>query len=220
MGIQKVMTSPYHAQANEQVEWAHQILVHMIGKWGRDQKADWPKHVPKLVHAYNSTRLTITGYSLHYLMYGCQLHLPTDFYFPTIGGTKRHQYVGHYITELCEWLWEALKRLRCSPHQRWRDKSSTMIGRLMPFHWNQVTWSWLRLIPTGGGGKWRIGWRRNHMKWNARLLRVSLPTLWGTSRQDAHESSTKTNFSSSLLQRGLLSVWLYVLSGPGAPPPP
>ena len=21
----------------------------------------------------------------------------------------------------------------------------------MPFHWNQVTWSWLKLMPTGGG---------------------------------------------------------------------
>ena len=28
MGIQKVRTSPYHAQANGQVEWAHQMLMH------------------------------------------------------------------------------------------------------------------------------------------------------------------------------------------------
>ena len=70
-----------------------------------------------------------------------------------------------------------LKRLKCSPCQRQRDRSSTMIGKLMPFHWNQVTWSWLKLTCLQrGGGKWRTGGRRNHMKWSARLLKVSLPT--------------------------------------------
>ena len=64
----------------------------------------------------------------------------------------------------------------------------------MPFHWKQVTLSWLKPTPTRGRGKWRTGGRRNHMKWNARLLMASLHTLWRTGRQDAHESSTKTDF--------------------------
>ena len=42
-----------------------------------------------------------------------------------------------------------LGKQKCSPHQRLRDRSDTMTGRLMPFHWRQVTWSWLRLVPTG-----------------------------------------------------------------------
>ena len=53
----------------DRVERAHQTLMHMIGKLGKDQKVNWPKHLSKLVHAYNSTRLAITRYSLHYLMY-------------------------------------------------------------------------------------------------------------------------------------------------------
>ena len=40
MGIWKVRTSPYHAQTNEQVEWAHQTQMHMIGKLSKDWKAD------------------------------------------------------------------------------------------------------------------------------------------------------------------------------------
>ena len=40
MGIRKVRTSPYHAQTNGQVEQAHQMLRHMIGKLSKDQKAD------------------------------------------------------------------------------------------------------------------------------------------------------------------------------------
>ena len=42
-----------------------------------------------------------------------------------------------------------LKRLRCTANQRQRDRSSPMIGKLMPFHWNQLTWSWLKPTPTG-----------------------------------------------------------------------
>ena len=87
MGIWKIRISPYHAQSNEQVEWAHQMLMCMIGKWGKDQKTDWQRHLPELVHAYNFTRWAITRYSPQYLMFGSQLHLPINFYFPMIRGT-------------------------------------------------------------------------------------------------------------------------------------
>ena len=66
MDIWKVRISPYHAQTNGQVKWAHQTLRCMIGKLSRDQKADWPKHLPKLVHAYNSMQSATTGYNLQY----------------------------------------------------------------------------------------------------------------------------------------------------------
>ena len=70
MGTWKVRTLPYHAQANGQVEGAHQMLMCMIGKLSKDWKVDWPRHLPELVHAYNFTRLAITRYSPHYLMFG------------------------------------------------------------------------------------------------------------------------------------------------------
>ena len=102
MGIWKVRTSTYHAQTKGQVEQAHQTLMCMIGKLMKDQKADWPKHLPELVHAYNSVRLAITRNSPHYLMFGCQPCLPINFYFPMIWGTEKHQHVNYYIAELCE----------------------------------------------------------------------------------------------------------------------
>ena len=40
MGIWNIWTSPYHAQSNRQVEWAHQMLMHMMGKLSKDQKAE------------------------------------------------------------------------------------------------------------------------------------------------------------------------------------
>ena len=123
MSIWKVRTSPYHAQTNSQVEWAHKMLMHMIGKLSKDWKADWPNHLPKLVQAYNSMRLAITRYNLHYLMFRCQLHLPIDFYFPLIRGTQKHQCVDHYISKLCEWLQEAFKEAQMqstSEVERWK----------------------------------------------------------------------------------------------------
>ena len=80
-GIQKCRTTAYHAQCNGQVEHFHQTLFHMIGKLSRDKKAQWEQHLPELLQAYNSTQLVVTGYSLHYLMFGRHPHLPADYYF-------------------------------------------------------------------------------------------------------------------------------------------
>ena len=102
MSIWKARTLPCHAQTNGQVEQPHQLMMHLIGKLSKDWKADWQKYFPELVHAYNFMRLAITGYSPHYLMFGHQLCLPIDFYFPTIRGMEKHQHVDHYIAALCK----------------------------------------------------------------------------------------------------------------------
>ena len=112
MGTWEVRTSPYHTQTNRQVEQAHQMLMHMLGKLSNKQKVDWPKHLLELVHAYNSMRMAITGYSPHYLMFGCWLSLLIDFYFPIIWDMEKHQCVYYYIAELCEWLWETFEELQ------------------------------------------------------------------------------------------------------------
>ena len=69
-GTQKCHTTAYHAQWNGQVERFHQMLFCMIGKLAHNKKAQWEQHLPELLQAYNSTRLAVTGFSLHYLMFG------------------------------------------------------------------------------------------------------------------------------------------------------
>ena len=123
ISIQKVRTLMYHLQTNGQVKH-HQMLIWMTGKLGKDQKADWPKDLPELVHAYNSMRSVITRYILHYLMFGQWPCLPIHFYFPTIVSTEKHQHVNHYVTDLHEWLCEAFKEAQVQPlseveRQRW-----------------------------------------------------------------------------------------------------
>ena len=70
LGIQWLQTTPYHPQTNRLVERSHQMIMHMIGKLGEDKKADWPSHLAEIVHVYNATQSTVTGYSPHYLMFG------------------------------------------------------------------------------------------------------------------------------------------------------
>ena len=88
LGIQWLQTMPYHPQTNGLVERLHQTIMHMIGKLGEDKKADWPSHLAEIVHAYNATQSTVTGYSPHYLMFGWWPRFPVNFVFPTVGSSK------------------------------------------------------------------------------------------------------------------------------------
>ena len=69
-GVQKLRTSPYHAQTNGQVEHMNQTIIHMIGKLEEDRKACWSEHLPELLLAYNVSCSAVTGYSPYYLLFG------------------------------------------------------------------------------------------------------------------------------------------------------
>ena len=107
--ISQSTTTAYHPQDNGQVECAHQTLGRMIGKLEDEFKGQCPKHLSKLVHAYNSTQSAVTGYSPHFLMFGRWPRLPIDFVFPThkVLGTVRP--VDNYVAELISALRKASK---------------------------------------------------------------------------------------------------------------
>ena len=79
-GISQLTTTVYHPERNGQVDRAHQTLGRMIGKLEDEYKGQWPRHLLKLIHAYNSTRATVTGYSPHF-MFRQWPRLPIDFVF-------------------------------------------------------------------------------------------------------------------------------------------
>ena len=83
-GVQKLRTSPYHAQTNGQVEHMNQMIIRMIGKLEKDKKACWSEHLPELLLAYNITCSTVTGYSPYYLLFGRRSRIPVDYLFPTL----------------------------------------------------------------------------------------------------------------------------------------
>ena len=83
-GVQKLRTSPYHAQTNGQVEHMNQTIIRMIGKLEEEKKACWSKHLPELLMAYNATHSAVTGYSPYYLLFGRRPRIPVDYLFPTL----------------------------------------------------------------------------------------------------------------------------------------
>ena len=98
--VGKTMTTPYHPQGNGQVEQAHQTLGNMIGKLEDEYKKQWPKHLAKLTHVYNSTRLAVICYSPHFLMFGWWPRQPIDFLFPTHEVMGKVKPIDVYVAEL------------------------------------------------------------------------------------------------------------------------
>ena len=83
-GVQKLRTSPYHAQTNGQVERMNQTIIRMISKLEEEKKACWSEHLPELLMAYNATRSAVTGYSPYYLLFRRRPRIPVDYLFPIL----------------------------------------------------------------------------------------------------------------------------------------
>ena len=87
MGTQKIWTRPYHPQTSGQCERFNSTLIGMLGTLPPEKKLEWKNHIRMLVHAYNCTRNSATGFSPYYFMYRRQVHLPVDV---TLGFSTSH----------------------------------------------------------------------------------------------------------------------------------
>ena len=68
--VWKLHTSLYHPQTNVQWEWFNHTLINMLGFLLPNKKSSWRDMAPMLLHAFNYTRSTATGFSPCCLMYG------------------------------------------------------------------------------------------------------------------------------------------------------
>ena len=112
-GVQKLRTSPYHAQTNGQAERMNQTIIHMIGKLEEDKKACWSEHLPELLLVYNATHSTVTGYSPYYLLFGRRSRIPVDYLFPTLCDSPHQTKMEVSVVAMQKRLKEAFAVTRC-----------------------------------------------------------------------------------------------------------
>ena len=112
-GVQKLRTSPYHAQTNGQVERMNQTIICMISKLEEDRKACWSEHLPELLMAYNATRSAVTGYSPYYLLFGRRPRIPVDYLFPTLCDSPHQTKMEVSVAAMQKRLKEAFAVARC-----------------------------------------------------------------------------------------------------------
>ena len=111
-GVQKLRTSPYHAQTNGQVERMNQTIIRMIGKLEQDKKAHWSEHLPEMLAAYNGTRSAVTGYSPYFLLFGRKSRMPVDCLFPTLCDSPHQAKMEVSVAAMQKRLKEAFKVAR------------------------------------------------------------------------------------------------------------
>ena len=133
-GVQKLCTSPHHAQTNGQVERMNQTIIRMIGKLREDEKACWSEHLSELLSAYNATRSAVTRYSPYYLLFGRRPRIPVDFQFPTHRDPPHTTSMAQSVATMQERLKEAFKVARqlmseeAAKQRRYYDKTAGAIS--------------------------------------------------------------------------------------------
>ena len=72
----------------------------MLGTLPPEGKVTWTDKVGTLVHAYNSTKSAITGFSPHYLMFGREPKLPLDVTFGLLNPDMEAVIHERYVKQL------------------------------------------------------------------------------------------------------------------------
>lgn len=77
-GCKKSHTTPYHPEGNGLTERFNRTLLGMLGTLVDEKKQRWADYLPEMLHAYNNTVHSSTGYTPSYLMFGRHVRTPLD----------------------------------------------------------------------------------------------------------------------------------------------
>ena len=70
MGVEQSTTTPYNLHGNAPTERLNRTLIGLLKSLPKEQKSNWPLHLPSLVFAYNAMPHDTTGYQPYELMFG------------------------------------------------------------------------------------------------------------------------------------------------------
>ena len=77
--IKHKMTTPYHPQANGQVESTNKVIEAILTKTIKENRRDWFQRLPEALWAYRTTWRNTTGFSPYELVFGKNAIFPVEF---------------------------------------------------------------------------------------------------------------------------------------------
>ena len=97
-GVEQSTTMPYNPHGNAQCEWFNRMMIGLLTSLSKEQKDNWPLHLPSLVFAYNAMPHSTTGYQPYELMFGHKT--------PTICNVwlRLAEYDDKFLQSKCEWV--------------------------------------------------------------------------------------------------------------------
>ena len=97
-GVEQFTTMPYNPHGNAPTERLNHTLIGLLKSLPKEQKSNWPLHLPLLVFAYNATPHDTTGYWPYELMFGCKA--PTI----CIAWLRLGNYNDNFLQSKCAWV--------------------------------------------------------------------------------------------------------------------
>ena len=70
LNINKLVTSPYHPQANGKIENRHKIFSNVLSIYTKDNRNDWDQFLPYLTNVINTAFSEVTKKTSFYLLFG------------------------------------------------------------------------------------------------------------------------------------------------------
>ena len=130
--IKHWMSTPYHPQANGQVEVTSRVLEAILTKTVQHHHKDWADRLPEALWAYRTTWRNTTGFTPYELVYGKSVVLPIEFEIKTLrislqvglDLSEAQQHRLEQINELDEIRQSAIHQTTLVQHQRakWHDE--------------------------------------------------------------------------------------------------
>ena len=97
-GIKQSTTTPYNPRGNAQCEQFNHTMIGLLTSLSKEQKDNWPLHLPSLVFAYNAMLHSTTGYQPYELMFGHKAPTICDAWL------RLADYDDKYLQSKCEWV--------------------------------------------------------------------------------------------------------------------
>jgi hypothetical protein len=131
-GIKHYKSSPYHPQANGQVESTNKFLEAILTKKIHLHHKDWADRLPEPLWAYRTTWRNTIGHTPYELVYGKKIFLPIEFQIHTfriatelgLNLDEAQKQRVMQLNELGEIRQDVLQRtiLIQNQHSKWHDK--------------------------------------------------------------------------------------------------